>query len=220
MLGKVNEPANAEVGLVAVMTGAARGDGEEKWDSDSGASFRMPHTQAGMAACKRAPAGTTDQVADGTIFPIDGFGTVKVDLDQPGTTIKPVKMISVVHTPGHSWNLLSTRKAVGQWGKSLVYYLGFPGEESPVFNFCPRKGLFSATGVRRTPIHGATLGLAAKTAEAMRTEATGQCEPRADVGRKSSQGAVLALAVKKKGSVAFSLSTLRNMMCCVRFQGI
>ena len=24
---------------------------------------------------------------------------------------------------------------------------------------------------------------------------------------------------KKKGSVAFSLSTLRNMMCCVRFQG-
>ena len=25
--------------------------------------------------------------------------------------------------------------------------------------------------------------------------------------------------VKKKGSVAFSLSTLRNMMCCVRFQG-
>ena len=26
-------------------------------------------------------------------------------------------------------------------------------------------------------------------------------------------------AVKKKGSVAFSLSTLRNMMCCVRFQG-
>ena len=25
--------------------------------------------------------------------------------------------------------------------------------------------------------------------------------------------------VKKKGSVAFSLSTLRNMMCRVRFQG-
>ena len=25
--------------------------------------------------------------------------------------------------------------------------------------------------------------------------------------------------VEKKGSVAFSLSTLRNMMCCVRFQG-
>ena len=28
-----------------------------------------------------------------------------------------------------------------------------------------------------------------------------------------------ATYVKKKGSVAFSLSTLRNMMCCVRFQG-
>ena len=27
------------------------------------------------------------------------------------------------------------------------------------------------------------------------------------------------VGVKKKVSVAFSLSTLRNMMCCVRFQG-
>ena len=72
---------------------------------------------------------------------------------------------------------MSTRKAVGQWGKPLVYYktkvvLRFPAEESLVFNFYPRKGLFSAT-VRRTPSQGAALALAAKTAKAIRVEAAG-----------------------------------------------
>ena len=43
-----------------------------------------------------------------------------------------------------------------------------------MFNFCPRKGLFSATGVRRTPGQGAVLALAATTAEAMGIETTGQ----------------------------------------------
>ena len=41
------------------------------------------------------------------------------------------------------------------------------------FNVCPHKGLFSATGVRRTPNKRPALALAGKTAEAMRT-ATGQ----------------------------------------------
>ena len=93
----------------------------------------MSHTQAGMTACKKAPGGTTVEVSDGSIFPVDGFGTVEVDLDQPGTTIKPVKMVSVTCVPGLSRNLLSTRKAVEQWGKLHVYYktnegcFGIPG---------------------------------------------------------------------------------------------
>ena len=123
-------------------------------------------------------ASTTVEVADGTILPVDRFGTAEVDLDQPGTTTKPVKMVSAAYVPGLSRNLLSTRKAVEQWGKPLVYYktkvvMGLPGEDSLDFNFCPRKGLFSATGARRTPSQGAALALTAKTAEAMRT-ATGQ----------------------------------------------
>ena len=136
---------NAEVGLVAAMRGAARGDGKEEWDSDFSASFHMSHTQAGMTAYKKAPAGTTVEVADGTILPVAGFGfgTVEVDLDQPHTTTKPVKMVSVAYVPGLSRNLLSTRKAVEQWGKPLVYYetkavLRFSGVESLVFYFCPR----------------------------------------------------------------------------------
>ena len=56
------------------------------------------------------------------------------------------------------------------------------------FNFCPRKGLFSVTGVRWTPTQGAALELAAKTAEAMRIEATNQWGPCPDVKRSPRQG--------------------------------
>ena len=86
----------------------------------------------------------------------------EVDLDQSGTTTLPVKMVSVAYVPGRSQNPLSTRKAGNQWCKPLVYYktknaLGFTGEESLVFNFYLRKGLFSAKGVRLTPNKGAAL---------------------------------------------------------------
>ena len=93
-----------------------------------------------------------------------GFGRIEVDLDQPGHTTKMVKMDDVAHVPGLSPNLLSTIKAVEQWGKPLITYfrneafLGFPGEELLVFNFCRRKGLFSATGARRIPRQEMALG--------------------------------------------------------------
>ena len=65
-----------------------------------------------MSAYKKTPAGTTVEVADGTILPVDGFGEVEADLDQRGTTTKPpVKMASVMYVPGLSRNLLSPRRA-------------------------------------------------------------------------------------------------------------
>ena len=206
MLAKINVPANAEEGLVATTAEAARGDDREESDSDSGASFHKSHTQAEMTAYKKASARTIVDVTDGTILPIDGLGTVKVDLEQPDTTTKPVNMVSVAYVPERSWNLLSTRKVVEQWGKPLVDYetkavLGLPGDESLIFSLCPRKRLFSVTGVRRTPSQGAALGLAAKRAEATRIEATGQWGPYADVRRSSSQGAALALAAKTAESM-------------------
>ena len=67
MLAKINVPANAEVGLVAATTGAARGDGKQERDSDSDASFHLPHPQAGMTFYKQPPAGTTVEATDGTI---------------------------------------------------------------------------------------------------------------------------------------------------------
>ena len=76
----------------------------------------MSHTRAGMTAYKKAPAGRTVEVADEIILPVDGFGIVEVDLDQPSTATKPLKVVSVEYVPGLSRNSLSTRKAVEQWG--------------------------------------------------------------------------------------------------------
>ena len=154
MLAKLTVPAVPEVRAVAVMVGAARSDRKEEWESDSGATFHMSHTRAGMSACEKAPPGTNIEIADGNILPVDGFG--RIEVDQPGHTTKMVKMDDVAYVPGLSWNLPPTIKAVEQWGKPLIYYrnkaiLGFPGEESLVFKFCFRKRLFSATGARRIP---------------------------------------------------------------------
>ena len=45
-----------------------------------------------------------------------------------------------------------------QWSNRNEAILGFPGEESLVFKFCPRKGLFSATGAGRIPRQEVALG--------------------------------------------------------------
>ena len=87
-----------------------------------------------MSAYKKASPGTTVEIADGNILLVDGFGRIEVDLDKPGHTTKMGKIDDVAYVPGLSQNLLSTIKAVEQWGKPLIYYrnkavLGFPKEE-------------------------------------------------------------------------------------------
>ena len=156
MLAKLTVPVVPEVRAVAAMVGAARSDRKEEWESDSGATFHISHTRAGMSVYKKASPGTNVEIADGNILPVDGFGRIEVNLDQPGHTTKMVKMDDVAYVPGLSRNLLSTVKAVEQWGKPSICYrnkavLGFPGEESLVFKFCPRRGLFSATATRQIP---------------------------------------------------------------------
>ena len=146
ILAKLTVPAVPEVRAAAAMVGAARGDRKEEWESNSGATFHMSHTSAGMSAYKKASPGTTVEIADCNILPVGGFGKFEVNPNQPGHTTEMVKMDNVAYVPGLSRNLLSTIKAVEQWGKPLIYYsnkavLRFPGEESLVFKFCPRKGL-------------------------------------------------------------------------------
>ena len=82
----------------------------------------MSHTRAGVSAYTKASPGTTVEIADGNILPVDGFGRIEGDLDQTGYTSEMVKMNDVAYVPGLSRNLLSTIKAVEQWGKPLIYY--------------------------------------------------------------------------------------------------
>ena len=133
-----------------------------------------------------------------------------MDLDQPGHTTKVVKMDDVAYVPGLSRNLMSTIKAVEQWGKPLIYYrnkavLGFPGEESLGFKFFSRRGLLSATGARRIPRQEVALEanltenrlveIASGTALAMRAEASRHvmevhrilAHPSEDITRKTAE---------------------------------
>ena len=112
MLAKRTVPAVPEVRAVAETVGTARGDRKEQWESDSGATFHTSHTRAGMSAYKKASPGTNVEITDGNILPVDGFGRIEVDLDQPGHTTKVVNMDDVAYMAGLSRNLLSTIKAV------------------------------------------------------------------------------------------------------------
>ena len=57
----------------------------------------ISHTRAGMSAYKKVSPGTNVEIADGNILPVDGFGRIEVDLDQPGHTTKMVKMDDVAY---------------------------------------------------------------------------------------------------------------------------
>ena len=84
MLANLTMPVVPEVRAVAAMVGAARSDKKEEWESDSGVTFHTSQTRAGMSAYKKASPGTNVEIADGNILPVDGFGRIEVDLDQPG----------------------------------------------------------------------------------------------------------------------------------------
>ena len=83
----------------------------------------MSNTRAGMSAYEKVSPGMTVEIADGNILPVDGFGRIEVDLDQPSHTTKMVKMDDFAYVPGLSRNLLYTIKAVEKWGKPLIYYI-------------------------------------------------------------------------------------------------
>ena len=50
MMAKLTVLAVPEVRAVAAMVGTTHGDTKEEWESDSGATFHMSHTRAGMSA--------------------------------------------------------------------------------------------------------------------------------------------------------------------------
>ena len=99
MLAKRNVPTNSEVGLMVAIVGAAHGDGKEERDSNYGATFHMSYIHAEMTVYEKASSGTTVEVADGTILPVEGFGIIVVDLDHLDNMTKQVNMIAVAYVP-------------------------------------------------------------------------------------------------------------------------
>ena len=109
--------------------GAAHGDGKEEWNSDSGATFHMSHTRTGMTAYKKASPGTSVEVADGTILPVDGFGTIEMDLDQPGsrrgcarTFAEPAVHLQSSEAKGEAARLLQGKGCFGVPGGGNAHF--------------------------------------------------------------------------------------------------
>ena len=50
MLAKMNVSTDSKVGQTTALAGAAHGGGQEEWESNSGATFYMPHTRAEITA--------------------------------------------------------------------------------------------------------------------------------------------------------------------------
>ena len=74
----------------------------------------------------------TVEVADETILQVYGFGKVEVDLDQPGTTTKPVKDFRGTGcSPLKQWSNGVNHSSTKSKMKAV---LGFPGKESLTFD--------------------------------------------------------------------------------------
>lgn len=82
----------------------------------------MSYTRNGMLNYKTASPGMNVEVIDGIILQADRFGKSEVDLDQPGSTTRRIRMDDVAYVPELSRNLPSTLKAEEKWGKPIVYY--------------------------------------------------------------------------------------------------
>lgn len=111
----------------------------------------MSYSRALIHGQIKASPGAVVEIVDGNVLPMDGFGRIELELNQPGYTIK-MKTYDVAYLPRLSQNLVLTLKTLEQRGKSYVYYktkavLGFPAGGVVSFNFCPRKGLHSTIDV-------------------------------------------------------------------------
>ena len=83
----------------------------------------MSHTRDRMSNYKKASSETNVEVADGNILPVDGFGRIAVDLDQPRSTTMMVRVDDVAYLLGLSsrqWsnveNRLFTTRRRPFWG--------------------------------------------------------------------------------------------------------
>ena len=117
-----------------------------------------------MTPYKKVPAGTTVEVAEGTVLPVDGFGTVEVDLDQPGATTKPVKIVSVCMCqnfrgtccpPIKQWSNARSRSSAtkprlfwGSWGRNRLFFTSTPTSDCYPQQVCDGPRVCSA-GVDR-----------------------------------------------------------------------
>ena len=104
---------------VAVIKSAP--EGFESWIADSGSTEHMTPDATTLKEYKPAAPGDMVEVADKTLLPVQGYGGLTLELQQPGG-ITAVTLQNVAHVPALGCNLLSTRRVSERSGEPFINY--------------------------------------------------------------------------------------------------
>ena len=95
--------------------------GFESWIADSGSTEHMTSDATALTEYKPAVSGNMVEVADKTLLPVQGYGGLTLELQQPGG-ITAVTLQKVAHVPALGRNLLSTRRTGERSGERFINY--------------------------------------------------------------------------------------------------
>ena len=96
-------------------------EGFDSWIADSGSTEHMTPDATALAEYKPAAPGDMVEVADKALLPVEGYGGLALELQQP-SGITAVTLQNVAHVPVLGCNLLSTRRANERSGESFINY--------------------------------------------------------------------------------------------------
>ena len=94
----------------------------ESWNADSGSTEHVTPDATALTEYKPAAPGDMVEVSDKTLLPVQGYGGLTLELQQPGA-ITAVTLLNVVHVPALGCNFLSTRRASESTGECSFHYL-------------------------------------------------------------------------------------------------
>ena len=126
-------------------------EGFEMWNANSGSTEHMTPDATALTEYEPAVPEDVVEVADKTWLPVQGYGWLTLELQQPGG-ITAVTLQKVAHVPALGRNLLSTRRASERSGEPFINYpnkaqLGLGKNTICTFRL-GKSGLFEVMGRR------------------------------------------------------------------------
>ena len=134
------------------------------WSANSGSTEHMTPDATALTEYEPAAPGDMVEVVDKTLLPVQGYGGLKLELQQPGG-ITAVTLQKVAHVPALGRNLLSTRQASERSREPFINYpnkaqLGLGKNTICTFRL-GESGLFKVMGRRCSNTENRALSLRA-----------------------------------------------------------
>ena len=140
--------------ILGVVVTVSAPEGFEIWNADSGSIEHMTSDATVLIEYKPAPPGDIVEVAYKTLLPVQRYGGLTLELQQPGG-IAVVTLQKVAHVPALGRKLLSTRRASERSGEPFINYSNKPqlglGKNTICALRLGESGLFQVMGQRWNP---------------------------------------------------------------------